>query len=129
MTSHLNYSKAVFHLADGANLRFADQQFYIIISSGTLIHVPNYREHIAETSRVAQKYMVAHRTLVCRQKPTQYFKKFAYGVETVELRFNETDLLSEFTRNGLKLIKSSEYYTNPNADEFEVTYLFSKEES
>ena len=120
------YPNSEFHVADGANLPFADGRFYIVISGGILLHVPNYPRHIAETARVARQFVVAHRTPVCRQRPTQYFKKFAYGVETVELRFNEKELLSEFAANGLRLIQPLEYHSNPRRDEYDVTYLFQK---
>ena len=121
------YPNAKFSVADGADLPFENEQFPIVISSCILLHVPNWQDHIKETVRVAQKVVIAHRTPVCRQKPTQYLKKFAYGVETVELTFNEDEILSEFCSNGLKLIKSHEYHSNQNQDYFEVTYLFEKE--
>ncbi len=120
------YPRAIFFTADGADLPFSDNQFDIVISSCILLHTPDYRKHISETARVAKRYVVAHRTPICRRRPTQYFKKFAYGVETVELRFNEKELLSEFTQNKLKPIGYFEYHSNINIDEFDVTYLFRK---
>jgi len=120
------YPHAEFHVADGANLPFDDGQFFIAISGCILLHVPNYPRHIAETARVAERFVVAHRTPVCRQRPTQYFKKFAYGVETAELLFNEKELLFEFAATGLKLIRSLEYHSNPKKDEYDVTYFFQK---
>ena len=121
------YPNAEFVVADGANLPFDDNEFFTVISSCVLLHVPNYRQHIAETARVAKQQVVAHRTPVCRRRPTQYFKKFAYGVETVELRFNEKEIVSEFTSNGLKLINALEYNSNHAGDKYEVTYLFRKQ--
>ncbi len=120
------YPKAEFVVADGTNLPFEDGQFPIVISSCILLHVPNYPQHITETARVAGEFIVAHRTPICRQKPTQYFKKFAYDVETIELRFNENEVISEFASNGLKLIEAYEYLSNREDDQFEVTYLFRK---
>lgn len=118
------YPQAEFVVADGANLPFSDSQFIAAISSGVLIHVPNYRRHIAETARVAKEFVVAHRTPVCRKRATQYFKKFAYGIETVELCFNENEILSEFVSHGLKLIDLFEFSSNAARDEYGVTYLF-----
>jgi SAM-dependent methyltransferase len=118
------YPKATFRVADGANLPFEDNQFPIVISGCILLHVPNYPQHIAETARVAEKMIIVHRTPICRQRPTQYIKKFAYGVETVELHFNEGELLSEFEANKFKLISAIEYVRDLNGDNFEVTYLF-----
>jgi len=120
------YPKAKFHVADGANLPFKNEEFFVAISSCILLHVPNYQEHIKETVRVAQRFVIAHRTPVCRQRPTQYLKKFAYGVETVELLYNENEIISEFVSNGLKLLKAYQFHANPNQDQYDVTYIFEK---
>jgi 2-polyprenyl-3-methyl-5-hydroxy-6-metoxy-1,4-benzoquinol methylase len=120
------YPQGKFFVADGANLFFSNRKFDVVISSCVLLHVPNYREHIFESVRVADQYVVAHRTPVCRQRPTQYFKKFAYGVETVELLFNEDEILREFTTNGLTLINQIEYFSDPAQDLYLVTYLFKR---
>jgi SAM-dependent methyltransferase len=118
------YPHAKFFVSDGAGLSFADKQFFIVISSCILLHTPNYQDHIKETARVAQRFAVAHRTPVCRRRPTQYFKKCAYGVETVELVFNEEELVREFSARGFQLADTLEYYTNQNEDRYETTYLF-----
>lgn len=118
------YPRVNFFTADGANLFFADRQFHVVISSCILLHVPNYREHIFETARVADRFIVASRTPVCKKRPTQFLKKYAYGVETVELIFNEDELVREFILNRFELVKAEEYDTDPDADLFHTTYLF-----
>ncbi|KAF0219357.1 MAG: methyltransferase FkbM [Geobacteraceae bacterium] len=118
------YPTAKFFVADGATLPFTDRKFDIVISSCVLLHVPNYRQHVSETCRVAAHHVVAHRTPVCRKRPTQYLKKCAYGVETVELVFNEEELVQEFARNGFILINKIEYFTEAVQDCYELTYLF-----
>jgi SAM-dependent methyltransferase len=120
------YHNADFHATDGAHLPFEDKQFDIAISSGVLLHVPNFPEHVKEAVRVSSNLVVAHRTPVCRQRPTQFYSKMAYGVETFEMRFNEDEIVSTFTSNGLDLIKAFEYETNPDHDVFDLTYLFKR---
>jgi len=120
------YPKAKFFVADGASLFFADRQFHTVISSCILLHVPNYREHIFETARVADRYIVASRTPICKRRPTQYMKKFAYGVETVELVFNEEEFVREFTLNRFELSHSVECQADPSADAYLTTYLFKR---
>jgi ubiquinone/menaquinone biosynthesis C-methylase UbiE len=122
------YPKAKFFAADGAHLPFKDCEFYIAVSSCILLHTPNYLEHIAETARVADRFVIAHRTPVCRQRPTQYMKKLAYDVETVELLFNEEQLLAQFMAYGLKLLTYNEYHTAQQNDEYMVTYVFEKQD-
>lgn len=120
------YPAATFFTADGANLFFADRLFRIVVSSCVLLHVPNWRQHIFETVRVADKYVVASRTPVCRNHPTRYMKKYAYGVETVELLFNEAEIVREFLLNGLELIDAIQYNSNLVEDIYDVTYLFKR---
>lgn len=118
------YPTATFFTADGANLFFADRLFHVVISSCILLHVPNWRQHIFETVRVANKYVVVSRMPISRNNPTQYMKKYAYGIETVELLFNEAEILREFFLYGLELIDAIQYHSNPTEDEYLVTYLF-----
>lgn len=118
------YPKAIFFAADGANLFFADRHFNVVISSGVLLHVPNWRQHVFETVRVCKSYVIASRTPVCRKSLTRHMKKFAYGVETVELIFNEGEFVREFQLNGMELINGIQYQADPVADEYEASYLF-----
>ena len=121
------YPKTQFYAADGASLCFSDRQFHTVISSCVLLHVPNYREHIFEAARVAESVVVASRTPVCKRRPTQYLKKYAYGVETVELIFNEEELLREFALNRFHLAQAIEYQAEPSADLYQTTYLFKRD--
>jgi SAM-dependent methyltransferase len=120
------YPAARFEVADGAKLPFKDREFSMVVSGGVLLHVPNYSEHIAESCRVADKILVAHRTPVCRNSPTRYLKKYGYGVEMVELIFNEQEILALFSGNGMELVNSVETASNPHQDEYGVTYVFQK---
>lgn len=120
------YPRVSFHVADGAQLPFRDREFYIAISSCVLLHTPNYPVQIAETVRVAERFVIAHRTPICRRRTTQYMKKLAYGVETVEILFNEELLLAEFESHGLNLLNRNEFYASPQQDEYGVTYIFEK---
>ena len=120
------YPQKDFAVADGANLPYDDSSFYFVISSCVLLHVGNYKQHIYETTRVASDYVIAHRTPVCRQSNTRYIRKKAYGVETVELVFNEFELLNTFINSGLKIIGAFEYASDAAQDKYEVTYVFQK---
>ncbi len=123
------YPTAQFEAADGASLPFPDRSFPVVISSCLLLHVSNYREHIQETARVAQNYIVAHRTPVCRARPTKMMKKFAYEVETIEFRFNEKEFLMLFSDENFILERYIEYSSNFHSDEFEASYLFRRANS
>jgi SAM-dependent methyltransferase/predicted O-methyltransferase YrrM len=120
------YPSVPFFVADGAHLPFADGEFDIAITASVLLHVPNYADHIKETARVARQHVVAHRTPVRRRSGTAFFKKEAYGVETVEVHFNEQELVELFVSAGCKLVQAIEYAGNEDADECDVTYVFRK---
>ena len=120
------YPEANLLVADGALLPFSEGDFDLVISSCILLHVSNYVDHIKETVRVASKFIVIARTPVCKNIPTQYMKKYAYEVETVELRFNETELLGHLDRMGFEFVNKSEYVANVLLDEYETTYLLKR---
>jgi SAM-dependent methyltransferase len=117
---------AQFFVADGANLFFPNRGFDIVISGCVLLHVPNYKQHIMETARVAKDIIVAARTPICRKRPTVYQKKIAYDVETVELIFNEQEFFKEFEINRFKLATQIEYMVNPEGDFYLISELFNR---
>ena len=121
-----HYQSVRFEVADGSRLPFKNREFDIVVSGGVLLHVPNYAEHIAESCRVAKRIVVAHRTPVCRNTPTRYLKKFGYGVEMVELIFNEDEILSIFAANGMELLRSVETASSASKDEYGITYVFQR---
>jgi len=120
------YPRAIFHVGDGASLSFPDESFFVVISSCVLLHVADYPQHIREAARVASQMVVLHRTPVCQSHSTSHFKKFAYGIETHELRLNESEILSLCRDQNLELVQRLEYDSHPERDEFEVTYVFRK---
>jgi SAM-dependent methyltransferase len=120
------YPRARFSVADGARLPFRDAAFDVAVSGGVLLHVPNWEEHVAETVRVAGRYVVAHRTPVRRRGPTQAFAKQAYGAGTVELRFAERDLVAAFVRSGVRLVHAVHLASDDARDEHWVSYLFAR---
>jgi ubiquinone/menaquinone biosynthesis C-methylase UbiE len=113
-------------VGNGAALTFLDHSFLIAVSSGVLLHVADYPQHIQEAARVSSQIVVLHRTPVCRAHPTSHFKKFAYGIETHELRLNESEILSLCRDQDLELVQRLEYDNHPERDEFEATYVFRK---
>lgn len=120
------YPDAAFIAADGAHLPVAGRAFQVVISGCVLLHTANYPHHIAETCRVAEKWIVAHRTPVCRTSATTCSSKMAYGVETIEFRFNEQEFLAHFAQHGFVLKQALTYDGNPEQDEYEVCYLLER---
>lgn len=98
------YPALRFDVADATALRYADNAFDVVISGCCLLHIPEYQTAVAETARVARQYAIFHRTPVVLGQPTVYYRKHAYGVETVEIHFNEPQFLGLLADCGLELI-------------------------
>lgn len=120
------YPRTPFLAADGGRLPFRDRAFHVVVSSGVLLHVPDYLNHIRETVRVAGAVVVGHRIPLCRKRPTTYHRKFAYGVETVELVFNEEEILAAFRKEGMGPVKMTEFSADEAKDEYHATYVFER---
>lgn len=118
------YTGARFEIGDGSVLRFHERSIPIVVSSCVLLHVREYALHIAEAARVASEIVVFHRTPITRRAYTKHFMKFAYGVETFEIRFNETEFLGLCLDAGMELIAVHSIGSEPARDEFEATYVF-----
>lgn len=98
------YPAVGFDVQDATQLDYKDAAFEVAISGCCLLHIPEYETAVAETARVASRYAIFHRTPVVVGQPNKYFRKLAYGVETVEIHFNEPGFLALLARCGLALI-------------------------
>jgi SAM-dependent methyltransferase len=112
------YPDIEFAVADATALHYPDRSFDIVVSGCCLLHIPEYAMAVAETARVARRYVIFHRTPVVWGQPEQWYRKQAYGVETVEIHFNEPDFLALLGRNGLELLPPPHtlYEENQGAD-------------
>jgi SAM-dependent methyltransferase len=98
------YPHLRFDVEDATVLRYADSAFDIVVSGSCLLHIPEYAQAVAETARVARRYAIFHRTPVVLGQPEKRFRKSAYGVEMVEIHFNEPQFLLLLAQHGLALI-------------------------
>lgn len=101
---------------DATALGFDDAAFDVVVSGCCLLHIPEFEKAITETARVAKQFAIFHRTPVVTGLPHQYFRKQAYGVETVEIHFNEDQLLDLFRRHGLELTQTFTLSQEPDPD-------------
>lgn len=98
------YPALRFDVEDATALHYERDAFDVVISGCCLLHIPEYQVAVAETARVARRYAIFHRTPMVLGQPTQYYRKQAYGVETVEIHFNEPQFLELLASCGLELI-------------------------
>jgi len=123
------YPQTSFAVASGDDLPFQDRSFDVVISGGVLLHCPNYAEHIVETARVTKRALLLTRTPICRRQPTRFFTKKAYGVETVELIFNEAEIVEAVKQQGFVLTHYLVLEADDTHDNYTVTYAFMRSDS
>lgn len=109
------YPARAFSVEDATALQGADQSVDIVVSGCCLLHIPEYQQAVAETARVARHYAIFHRTPVVWGQEEKWFRKKAYGVETVEIHFNEPEFLALLQSSGLQLIAT--YTLHQQTDE------------
>lgn len=98
------YPNVEFAVEDATALRYPTAGFDIVVSGCCLLHIPDYAKAVEESARVARRYAIFHRTPVVWGQPEQWYRKQAYGVETVEIHFNEPEFLDLLDKSGLELI-------------------------
>lgn len=98
------YPALDFRVSDATALAYSDANFDLVLSGCCLLHIPDYEAAICEAARVARTHVIFHRTPVLHQMTTQYFTKKAYGVQMLEIHFNEHELVSLFARHGLCVV-------------------------
>lgn len=99
------YPDIKFTVNDAINLHYKNNCFDVVISGCCLLHIIDYPKAIAETARVAKKFAVFHRTPILHSSSTSFLAKMAYGVEMLDIYFNEEELIDLFYQNGLTVVK------------------------
>jgi SAM-dependent methyltransferase len=108
-------------LGDAIALKFENDEFGVVLSSGCVMHVAEYEKAIREAARVARQYVIFNRTPIT-DGPTRYFCKEAYGVQCLEIWFNEADLIRICADAGLRLV----YSTDVDSISWHRSYLLEK---
>ena len=132
----IEYGKTQFpdldlQVQDATSLKYPNEHFGIVVSGGVLLHLNDWKLGIKESCRVAQNYVVFHRTPVT-QAPTTLFTKMAYGVQMFEWSFNESEFISEVESQGFEQIKElpidvGKQLTYNTRKPRQFTYVFKKQ--
>lgn len=121
------YPEHRFLVADATAIPLASDLFDVCISSCVLLHLSEPEAAVQEAIRLSRKYIVAHRTPICRNRPTHTSKKFGYGVEMFEHTFNEVEFLSMFEKHGAFLVRTIPLIEDADRDSFTFNYIFEKQ--
>ena len=98
------YPGVPFSVADATSLPMPSDSVDIVLSGCCLLHIPEYEEAIKESARIARRFVVFHRTPVLHNVATTHYRKRAYGVETIEIHFNEEEFVGLVAKHGLRII-------------------------
>jgi 2-polyprenyl-3-methyl-5-hydroxy-6-metoxy-1,4-benzoquinol methylase len=121
------YPDQEFYTCDATALPFDRNEFDVVISGGTLMHIYEYADAIQQMARVAEKYVIFHRTPVFTERSTTFWLKDAYGIPCLEIHFNEEELIFKHFRDaGLRFVYSTNVFWNHDEDFGHRSYLLAK---
>lgn len=124
----LKYPDFDLRVGDTTNLIFKDQEFDIVVSGCVLLHVYDWKLGVQEACRVANNFVIFHRTPVT-SSTTTLFKKWGYLKQMFEWAFNEQEFVSMVNSSGFKKLQSWTIHddiklgTDPKKP-VPITYLF-----
>lgn len=103
--SRAKYPARDFRVASALDLPFDAGSFDIVVDGVALLHIPPWREAIAEYRRVASQFVVLH-GLTLSDHETVAFGKYAYGQPSREFILNRAEVLEHCTSLGLTLVST-----------------------
>lgn len=96
-----SYPSFSFVTADALRLPLRTGSCDILFSGTSLMHIPDYRAAIGESRRVARHWCVFHTVPVMENRSTTLLQKRAYGEYVAEVIFNQLELESYLSAEGL----------------------------
>lgn len=112
-----------FKVRDATKLDYMNKQFDIVLSGCCILHIIDYKKAISEAARVARKYVIFHRTPTIHLQKTTFTKKIGYGLEMLEILFNEHELIDDFQRNSLVVVAVTTHGAFPVKNLKEMVYM------
>jgi ubiquinone/menaquinone biosynthesis C-methylase UbiE len=98
------YPGVPFDVQDATQLGYGDASFDIVVSGACILHIPEYERAITEAARVSRRWVVFHRTPVLHMHGPIIYTKKAYGVDTIEIHFNEQELTRLLSKHGMRVV-------------------------
>jgi len=124
------YPDARFKICSAEKLVYPDNSFDIVLHSSCLQYIPNYALAVKEAARVSRRFVIMHRLPILHRQDTTFLLKKGYGVEMLEIWFNEEKLIKAFSDNNLavRAVKTigSEIVQGLNEPMFMKGYLCEK---
>lgn len=99
-----------WHVASVVDLPFKDRSFDLVMASGVLEHVPEWRVAIGQICRVASRYVILHRLPI---SPSGRFSEGhieMYGIPTTRHAFAYHEIVELLAQRDFLLINSLDTY-------------------
>lgn len=124
------YPSTKFIVSDATKLSFESRSFDIVLLGGVLVHIKDWEKAIKEATRVSKGTIILHRMPIINIASTHFYRKKGYGIDVMEIAFNEEELFNVLRNMGLGVIgvKSYDLRLTKDLDEEvrDKTYLVQK---
>jgi SAM-dependent methyltransferase len=111
-SARAHYPRVPFLVEDLTSLTFADRSFDVVLLSGVLEHIPDYRRAIGEAARVARQYLIVHRCPTTSGAAHERMIGGQYNIRTPRTYFSSRLLESEFAAAAFEPIESIDVYSS-----------------
>lgn len=109
-----------FLVGDATRLPMHSRSIDIVFNGVSLMHTDDYGAAISEAARVSSGWCIFHTVPMVKERSTTRLVKRAYGSQTLELIFNESELVRHLAENGLTIVSAApsiEYDLEPVLNE------------
>lgn len=118
------YPQHTFKICDNTQLNYVNSAYDIVISGCCILHILDYPQAIRETARVAKRFVIFSRTPIVHLNTTTYTRKKGYGVDMVEIFFNEQEFSDLLSKNGLVIRTITTIAADPTLSQLnEMVYI------
>ncbi len=109
-TAKAIYPEIKFDEEDLTNLSYSDASFDVVMASGILEHIPDYKKAISELCRVSRNYIILHRCPLTSLPNEEYVIGAQYNIETPRIYFSKQVLQEQFKTHGFQITKEIDVY-------------------
>lgn len=108
-------------------LAVRDASVDLVMSGAAIVHIREWDAALKELTRVTRKWLLLHRTLVCKSTPTSVSVERHYEKDVYRVRISEAELLALIGTLGMELImKCDAGEGQVPEDQENNTYLFER---
>ncbi len=105
-----HYPDVEFSVQDVTSLTYPSNAFDVVMASGVLHYVADYRQALVHILRVARQYAIFHRLPLTTEPENAYNENSQYSIVTARAYFSKTNILREITGHGFALVHEMDVY-------------------